>query len=167
MVTRLTKEEFLESLNIESKDIIGFRKEYIFLSNSYVTLIYCDDFIKRLKFKNAEALFQATKCPYRAVEFTDLSAEESKILGKEVKQREDWVSIQYELLKYVLRLKFNQNECIKDHLILTGNSKLINENSEDTIYGTVNGEGMNLLGKALMELRDEFKIEYCIHFEVM
>ena len=73
----------------EVRGVIGFFKEYYFLSNFYPCDIICNDFNTPITFKNSEAMFQAMKCPSRAREFSDLSAKEAKHLGKLVNLRED------------------------------------------------------------------------------
>ena len=65
-----------------------------------------------------------------------------------------------------LRLKFNQNEDLKKKLILTNNKNLYEASPYDRIWGIgytktnavktdKSKYGLNLLGKALMELRSE------------
>ena len=102
-------------------------------------------------------MYQAMKCPSRVREFSDLSAKEAKHLGKLVNLREDWEEVKDEIMKYCLRSKFDQNPELKAELIKTNGLHLEEANTwGDKYWGTVNGEGKNMLGKLLMELRDEY-----------
>lgn len=70
----------------------------------------------------------------------------------------------------VLRAKFSQNPALKDYLVATGDAILVEAAPKDKIWGIGMGEnnpdvgdskkwnGRNLLGKALMEVRDEFRL---------
>ena len=141
----------------EERGIIGFFKEYYFLSNFYPCDIICNDFSTPITFKNSEAMFQAMKCPSRVREFSNLSAQEAKRLGRHVNLREDWEEVKDEIMKYCLRSKFDQNPELKAELIKTNGLHLEEANTwGDKYWGTVNGEGKNMLGKLLMELRDEY-----------
>jgi predicted NAD-dependent protein-ADP-ribosyltransferase YbiA (DUF1768 family) len=56
----------------------------------------------------------------------------------------------------IVRTKFNQNTDIRERLIDTGDAILVEENNWNDVYwGTVNGEGLNHLGKILMKIRSE------------
>ena len=137
--------------------IIGFFKEYYFLNNFYPCDIICNEFSTPITFKNSEAMYQAMKCPLRAREFSNLSAQEAKHLGRRVNLREDWEEVKDEIMKYCLRSKFDQNPELKTKLIKTNGLYLKEANTwGDKYWGVVNGEGKNMLGKLLMELRDEY-----------
>lgn len=61
-------------------------------------------------------------------------------------------------MKDALFYKFSQDKDLRDKLIATGNTELIEDNTwNDRFWGVCNGEGINHLGKLLMELRDELK----------
>lgn len=54
--------------------------------------------------------------------------------------------------------KFSQNENLKARLLETGDKHLEEGNTwGDKIWGTVNGEGENNLGKILMRVRAELR----------
>ena len=91
-----------------------------------------------------------------------------KQLGREVKDYDDeiWSRRRFKVVLFGAREKFNQNYHLKDVLINTGNTKMVEASPYDKIWGiglsadqenienplTWNGE--NLLGFALMEVRD-------------
>ena len=61
-------------------------------------------------------------------------------------------------MKKILYSKFAQNPYLAYGLLATGNEELIEGNTwGDKIWGQVNGEGQNLLGKILMEVREEIR----------
>lgn len=93
-----------------------------------------------------------------------------KKIGRKVKNYDDeiWSGIRFNIMVNGLRLKFSQNEELKQRLLGTENKLLYEASSRDKIWGIgfslknaifVNVEeyGLNLLGKALMVIRDELK----------
>lgn len=57
-----------------------------------------------------------------------------------------------------LRLKFTQNNNLKEILLGTGDRKLIEHTDRDKYWGDGgNGEGQNRLGILLMKVRDELR----------
>lgn len=92
--------------------------------------------------------------------FAPLNGHEAKKLGRKVALREDWDKIKLDVMKKVLEMKFLQNPDIKQKLIDTGDSELVEGNWwNDTFWGVCRGEGENHLGKLLMELREAYKKE--------
>ncbi len=78
----------------------------------------------------------------------------------------EWSKIRYKIMLDGLRLKFNQNNEIKQKLLGTGKKMIFEASKYDKIWGigfyasdAVNIEkhrfGTNLLGQALMEVRGE------------
>lgn len=56
----------------------------------------------------------------------------------------------------LLRQKFNNDAVLKHKLIETKDTELIEGNNHaDKYWGKVNGEGKNMLGKLLMQVRKE------------
>jgi ribA/ribD-fused uncharacterized protein len=78
-----------------------------------------------------------------------------------------WDSKKYDIMKNALLLKFSQNKDIREKLLRTGNKRLFEASPYDKIWGigqsassAVNSTasellGLNLLGKALEEVRAE------------
>ena len=154
-------EDSLRGANM--KKIDSFRNEYFFLSNFYEAPVFYDG----IEFRNNEAAFQAQKVaptqgekpfidPRR--EFVGLNPSEAKKLGRRVRLRKDWESVKVGIMKEIVRAKFEQNKDLAEKLIQTGNAILEEGNGwGDRTWGTVNGQGKNLLGKILMEVREELK----------
>lgn len=137
--------------NTKNDVIDSFRGEYLFLSNFYQSPITYNG----ITYGHSESAFQAQKCLERADEFVNISPLKAKRLGKQVPLREDWEQIKVGIMTDVLRTKFS-DPYLRDKLLATGNAHLEEGNDwGDTLWGTVNGVGQNLLGKILMQVRDE------------
>lgn len=68
----------------------------------------------------------------------------------------NWNNIKNDRMKQVLREKFTQHEDLKEKLLNTKNSILIEESKTDAYWGCgKNGKGKNMLGILLMEVREE------------
>lgn len=142
--------------------INSFKNEYYFLSNFYsIPVTY-----NGLTYQNSEAAFQAQKCltDEEKVRFTTMNPSEAKRAGRRVSLRPDWEEIKVNEMSNIVYAKFTQNSELKQKLIQTGDAYLEEGNTwGDRIWGTVNGNGKNLLGKILMETRDKLnKGEDCI-----
>jgi ribA/ribD-fused uncharacterized protein len=72
--------------------------------------------------------------------------------------RSDWAQIKVERMRDVLRAKFTQHEYLRKQLLATGDAELIEESTMDAFWGIgKKGNGQNMLGKLLMEVRAELK----------
>jgi ribA/ribD-fused uncharacterized protein len=99
------------------------------------------------------------------------SPSEAKKLGREVKNYDDkiWLENRFEIVKEGNLHKFSQNKTLKEFLINTKERVLVEASPVDSIWGIGMGgdhkdvmnpekwKGLNLLGFALMEVRDELK----------
>lgn len=113
-------------------------------------------------FNDAEVLEKILKAP---------SPNQVKALGRKVKNFDPktWDEHKYEIVKQGNLLKFSQNKKYKDFLLSTGDKILVEASPYDTIWGIGMLEtdsraenpllwnGENLLGFALMEVRDELR----------
>ncbi|KIJ23017.1 hypothetical protein M422DRAFT_276491 [Sphaerobolus stellatus SS14] len=94
-----------------------------------------------------------------------------KALGRLVPDFDEtvWLEKRYQIVIDGNYLKFSQNKELKDKLLATGNRELVEASPMDRIWGVgfgwKNAEkqrgrwGLNLLGKALMEVRDKLRAE--------
>ncbi len=108
-------------------------------------------------------------------------------IGRSVTLRSDWESVKVDVMRTALRAKFTQNPTLKQLLLSTGNSDLVHVvysrpcglliltslfdshtgehilvdiKPHDGFWGTgPHGDGRNMLGVLLMELRDELRKE--------
>jgi len=99
------------------------------------------------------------------------SPAEAKKLGREVKNYNDviWLENRYEIVKEGNHHKFSQNPDLKTFLLNTNDRVIVEASPVDPIWGigmasdhkdALNPEkwkGLNLLGFALMEVRDELR----------
>lgn len=77
--------------------------------------------------------------------------------GGRITVREDWNIVRLTLMEQFTREKFGTNHELRERLIETRGSLLIESNTwNDTFWGICNGVGENNLGKIIMKVRDEF-----------
>lgn len=96
-----------------------------------------------------------------------------KALGRRVKNYDDsvWSNIRQVIMEKGLYAKFSQNERLKAHLLATGDNIIAECSPYDVIWGIglstgdprhtnpAEWKGQNLLGKALMTVRDQIRDE--------
>ncbi len=130
-----------------------FRGKYYFLSNFYnspVTYL-------GLTYLNNEAAFHAQKTNnhFDKISFTCLNPSDAKKLGRRINLRADWEEVKRDIMFDICLAKFSQNENLKNILLETGNEYLEEGNTwGDKYWGVCEGEGLNHLGKILMEVRE-------------
>jgi len=74
--------------------------------------------------------------------------------------RKDWETAKDDIMREALRAKFTQNEELKQILLETGDAYLVEHTKNDSYWGDGgDGSGKNMLGKLLMELREQLKNE--------
>lgn len=132
--------------------ITSFEGKYSWLSNFDTTPILWGNRI----WSSAEHAFQASKTldyqEWKAI-FEAKSPGEAKGLGRKATLREDWEDIKISVMRDILLAKFQEVE-LKHKLLQTGDQVLIEGNWwGDTFWGVCKGQGLNMLGKLLMEVR--------------
>lgn len=138
--------------------ITSFRNKYFFLSNFYEAPIIFDN----VRYRNNEAAFQAQKCidPEDRKKFSELDPATAKKMGRKIKLRSDWEDVKVGLMRKIVFAKFTQHPNLTVELLNTKDEELVEGNNwGDKVWGQVNGEGQNLLGKILMEVRDEIRLK--------
>jgi ribA/ribD-fused uncharacterized protein len=151
----------------------GLQNEFNYMSNFYWTSFKDEDGII---YNCSEQYLMYWKCktfePNNDVLLNSILSEKSpsiiKKYGRRVKNYDDtiWEEKRYNIMLKGLRLKFNQNKIIKDKLIKTNPKKLFEASKYDKIWGIgyyaidaiktdKSKFGRNLLGNALMEIRNE------------
>lgn len=136
----------------------GFRNDFAFLSNFHpVHLTFEGE-----RYTSSEHAYQSAKTldPWEKRMIREApDPGRAKKLGKGVKIRPDWESIKLSVMETILRSKF-ENPWLRSLLIDTGELELVETNTwSDTFWGVCNGVGENNLGKLLMKIRDEVRIE--------
>jgi nicotinate (nicotinamide) nucleotide adenylyltransferase len=144
-----TPADFPDSIN-------RFKGEYDFLSNRYP----CHIVWEGLKFRSAEAAFQASKCKdekERKV-FAGCSTDKAVLKGKNLTPYPGWEEAQTSIMESILQAKFEQNPALMRKLAETGNRVLLNgNNKQETFWGIdlYSWIGENHLGRIIMNIRDK------------
>lgn len=140
-----------------------FENEFEFLSNFSKSEIILDGII----YPTVEHFFQAmkTKDPIQRAEIAAAPTPgKAKRLGRHVQLRSDWEEVKVDVMRQGLRLKF-QDSKLRTMLLATGDKELVEGNTwHDRTWGRCicekcGGQGENLLGQLLMELREEIRNE--------
>lgn len=143
--------------------IDNFTGSYRFLSNFYP----CDIFYQGTWYPTLEHAYQAAKT-LDSIERHNIlicpTAGKAKRLGGEITCQPGWDLMKVDIMRELLRQKFAEPK-LRDKLIATGEMKLIEGNYwGDHFWGVCTKPacpgGSNLLGKLLMQIRDEKKAEY-------
>lgn len=139
-----------------------FDGEHAFLSNFYE----CAVLYNNRMFSSSEAAFQSEKCIEEAEKdkFINLTPFASKKLGKKIQIRPDWEDVKEQIMYDIVYAKFSQNQDLKDKLLATDNTYLVEGNYwRDQFWGVCpeNGnpgiDGLNVLGQILMRVRAELR----------
>ncbi len=159
---------------METEDEIYFytlKNKFSFMSNFYKTKFKDNN---KIEYNSSEQYFMYHKCitfdSKNQILLNKILQETSGIrikkYGRLVQNYNDdiWKEKRYNVMLDGLRLKFNQNEIIKQQLLDTKNKTLYEASKNDKIWGIgfyakdatdKNKFGQNLLGNALMQIRNE------------
>lgn len=138
-----------------------FFGDYRFLSNFYPA-----EFVwEGICWPTSEHAYQAAKTHVRVEKLAilQLTASQAKGAGRNVTLRPDWEQVKVDVMLEIVYHKFNQNPELKARLIATGDAVLEEGNTwGDRVWGICppgSGNGRNELGKILMDLREQWKME--------
>ncbi|MGG6270418.1 NADAR family protein [Leptolyngbya sp. AN03gr2] len=113
----------------------------------------------------SEHYFQAQKFPGTSHEEEIRQAKsprEAADMGRDRSRplRPDWEAVKDDVMREALYAKFTQHPDLKEKLLATGNTVLVEHTRNDSYWGDGgDGSGRNMLGKLLMELRDRLQNE--------
>jgi hypothetical protein len=132
-------------------------KPYGFFSNFFKRKIIIDGKI----WPTTEHFFQAMK--FAGTQYEEYirnlkTAREAADSGRDRTKplRNDWESVKDDIMRTAIRAKFTQNEDLKALLLSTEGSLLVEHTENDSYWGDGgDGTGKNMLGKILMEVRNE------------
>lgn len=134
--------------------------EYGYMSNLYLSEIVFEG----KTFRSSEDAYQYGKPRALAVAAWLISAPNPRLVALAAHAllrydvRPDWNAIKVPRMQEVLRAKFTQYPDLAGKLIATGDATLIEESNIDAFWGIgKRGNGKNMLGVLLMELREELK----------
>jgi len=117
-----------------------------------------------MKFQNSEAAFQSQKFidPNIRRRFCNMTPRQAfdAVRSNELKNliRPDWHSIKDDIMYEVLKAKFVQNPNLRQALLATGASVLVERTANDNYWADGgDGTGQNKLGQILMRVRTEMQ----------
>lgn len=119
--------------------------------------------LKEKSWPTAEHYFQAQKFPGTDYE-EKIRLADSPMIAKNLGQtrkvtlRSDWETVKDEIMIEALRAKFTQHQDIRAILLSTEDAVLIEHTTNDRYWADGgDGSGKNMLGKLLMQVREELK----------
>ena len=127
--------------------------------------------VNGIRIFTSEALYQACRFPHlpdvQRIVLGEPSPMTSKMKSKPYRQnsRPDWDQVRVRVMRWCLRVKLVQNwKAFGDLLLATDDKPIVEESRKDDFWGANPVDertlvGMNVLGRLLMELREEFKSE--------
>ena len=145
-----------ETASQETIAFYGEERPYFELSNFYPSPITLDG----KEWATTEHYYQAQKTVdpvWQEKVRTAATPGESKELGRASPDYDDdyWLAQRDEVMRRALHAKFTQHDELRALLLATGEKLLVEDSPDDRYWGTVNGDGVNRLGKLLMALRAE------------
>lgn len=153
---------------IQDNAILFYRKDRVNLTSNFYEFsnfyFNSKDEIKDefgFSYHSMENYFQASKTLNKdeRIPFQFSTAYISKFMGKNLKLRDDWEEIKYDIMFKGLEQKFS-NDKLKKLLLSTGDKQIIEWTWwGDKIWGMCSktNTGANALGKLLMKLRENLK----------
>jgi len=151
----LIKEQEQAKLNMEI--LFNSRTENAWLSNFHLIDISIDG----IKYPSVENSYQAHKTIDVNIrkEFATISPKDAKYKGQNLIIRNDWEDVKQTIMRKGLNLKFENKELLQLLLNTTG-SQLIHLSPWDLYWGVDNnGNGQNILGKMIMEIRSFYNMD--------
>lgn len=145
-------------MKTDRNKIDNFTGDYSFLSMEFP----CEFFLNAVKFKSATAAYYAQKSPDINAwnKFARLNPNKARQKASSLPEPDDYEENKYEYLYRANKAKFDSNDSIKEYLCKTKGKELINNVPYREEYlGVFNGKGKNMLGKVLMQIRDEYLAE--------
>ena len=113
--------------------------------------------------KTVEHVYQATKTsdPEEQEQIRNAKTpREARNLGQVCMYRQDFDQIKFSIMKKCVLEKYVQHHDLREQLLATGDEELIEDSPVDYYWGCgKDGSGKNMLGKALMKIREELKAD--------
>jgi ribA/ribD-fused uncharacterized protein len=138
-------------------DKVGsFVGPYSFLSNFFPSEVI----LHGMRFRTVEHAYQAAKTADRIQRRKiqrAVTPGHAKKLGRTLTLRSDWEQVKVGIMKGLLKQKFS-DPTLRANLLRTEHAELVEGNYwGDTYWGVCKGEGQNMLGKLLMQIRLELR----------
>lgn len=120
-----------------------------------------------IEIRTSEALYQCCRYPHDPATQQWVLDQKSpmwtkKVSGREDRTRADWPEVRVQVMRWCLRVKLCQHvDNFGALLWMSGARPIVEESRKDEFWGTMAQEdgtlvGSNVLGKLLMELREEY-----------
>lgn len=146
--------------------IDNFDGEFAFLSNFYEVPVEWEGIV----YPSTEHAFQAAKVLNPVTRMKIAAAPtpgQAKRMGRSVQLRHDWEKVKFNVMLNIVLCKFHQHQELAEALLDTGDAELIEGNTwHDTTWGVCNGVGTNWLGKILMQVRAQLKLEVQLEHDI-
>ena len=125
--------------------------------------------VNGITIRTSEALYQACRFPHMPEIQRMIIGEKSPMTAKMVSKphreqsRSDWQSVRVKIMRWCLRLKLAQNwQTFGELLYSSGDLPIVEDSRKDDFWGAKADEngnlvGQNILGRLLMELRDQLR----------
>jgi len=113
-----------------------------------------------------EHYFQAQKCagtPHEEAVWLAKTPKQAAEMGRDRKRplRADWEQVKDDVMREAVRQKFRMHKDIRRLLLDTGNEELVETAPGDYYWGSgAHGNGKNMLGILLMEVRAELRHDH-------
>ncbi len=135
--------------------ITQFKGKHAFLSNFWPCRVWLDG----VEYPSVECAYQAAKTtdPKNREQFVKAAPGEAKYLGRRLALRKDWENVKVDIMRSLVKQKFQYAPHLRQQLLDTGDAELVEGNTwNDTFWGVDlhTGKGQNMLGRILMEVRD-------------
>lgn len=125
--------------------------------------------VNGVQIRTSEALYQMCRFPHIPDLQRQILDEHSPMTAKmrikkfKIQSRPDWDSVRVSIMRWCLRVKLAQNwKVFGDLLLSTGSQPIVEKSHKDDFWGAKiltdkSLMGMNILGRLLMELREQFR----------
>ncbi|MEW7996662.1 MAG: NADAR domain-containing protein, partial [Candidatus Thiodiazotropha endolucinida] len=136
-------------------------------------------YLNGIRIRTSEALYQACRFPHIPEIQRRIINERSPITAKRSirpflkDSRPDWDSVRVKIMRWCLRVKLAQNwHNFGDLLLATGDRPIVEQSHKDDFWGAKVARdgalvGMNVLGRLLMELREQLKNNDSCHIKIV
>jgi len=151
-----SSEEFEDLLKFTNDfaETSAFRGQYDFLSNFHPAPTSFEGKV----YPTSEHAYQAAKTLDSEIRETIRKLRtpgDAKRYARKIPLRSDWEKIKTDVMKRIVRTKFESNPKLMEKLIATKGIDIVENNTwGDTFWGKSGGKGQNQLGKILAEVRE-------------
>ena len=127
--------------------------------------------VNNIKYLTSEALYQASRFPHlpevQKLIIAQASPMSAKMVGKPYRNqsRVDWDDVRVDVMRWCLKMKLSQHYNEFGRILLaTKNREIVEQSSRDAFWGAkvttpAMLTGQNVLGRLLVELREELKLD--------